>query len=37
MDNLGWIGAVSIVTAGITIGMGSIAPAIGEGLASRGR
>jgi F-type H+-transporting ATPase subunit c len=33
MDNLGWIGAVSIVTAGITIGLGSIAPAIGEGLA----
>lgn len=33
MDNLGWIGIVSIITAGITIAIGSVAPAIGEGLA----
>ncbi|MDJ0713608.1 MAG: F0F1 ATP synthase subunit C [Prochloraceae cyanobacterium] len=33
MDNLGLVGIVSIFTAGITIAIGSIAPAIGEGLA----
>ena len=33
MDNLGLIGVVSIVSAGLTIAIGSIAPAIGEGLA----
>ncbi|MGV2829607.1 F0F1 ATP synthase subunit C [Myxosarcina sp. GI1(2024)] len=33
MDNLGLIGIVSIITAGITIAIGSVAPAIGEGLA----
>ena len=33
MDNLGLIGIVSIITAGLTIAIGSIAPAIGEGLA----
>ncbi|MGH1478599.1 MAG: F0F1 ATP synthase subunit C [Geminicoccales bacterium] len=30
MDNLGLIGAVSIVTAGLTIAIGSIGPALGE-------
>jgi F-type H+-transporting ATPase subunit c len=33
LSDLGWIGIFSIVTAGITIAIGSIAPAIGEGLA----
>jgi F-type H+-transporting ATPase subunit c len=33
MDNLGWIAMVSIVTAGITIGIGSVAPALGEARA----
>ena len=33
MDNLGLIGAVSIVTAGLTIAVGSIAPALAEGRA----
>ncbi|HHP7230925.1 MAG TPA: F0F1 ATP synthase subunit C [Xenococcaceae cyanobacterium] len=33
MDNIGLIGMVSIITAGITIAIGSVAPAIGEGLA----
>jgi F-type H+-transporting ATPase subunit c len=36
MENLtevGWIGMVSILTAGLTIAIGAIAPAIGEGLA----
>jgi F-type H+-transporting ATPase subunit c len=33
MDNLGLIGVASIVTAGLTIAIGSIAPAIGEGMA----
>ncbi len=33
MQELGWVGIASIVTAGITIGMGAIGPAIGEGLA----
>jgi len=30
MDSLGLIGAVSIVTAGLTIAIGSIGPALGE-------
>lgn len=33
MDSLSIIGAVSIVTAGLTIAVGSIAPALGEGRA----
>lgn len=33
MDNLGWIGIVSIIMAGLTISIGSIAPALGEGRA----
>lgn len=33
MDNLGIIGSVSIVTAGLTIAIGSIGPALGEGRA----
>ncbi len=33
MDNLGWIGVISIVMAGLTISVGSIAPALGEGRA----
>ncbi|MDD4951345.1 MAG: F0F1 ATP synthase subunit C [Desulfovibrionaceae bacterium] len=31
MDNLGLIAAVSIITAGLCIAIGSIAPALGEG------
>jgi len=30
MDNLGLIGAISIITAGLTIAIGSIGPALGE-------
>jgi len=33
MDTLGLIGIASIVTAGITIAIGSIGPALGEGKA----
>jgi F-type H+-transporting ATPase subunit c len=33
MDNLGLIGMASIITAGITIGIGSVGPALGEGRA----
>jgi F-type H+-transporting ATPase subunit c len=33
MDNLGLIAVASILSAGITIGLGSIGPAIGEGRA----
>ena len=33
MDNLALIGMVSIATAGLTITVGSIAPALGEGKA----
>lgn len=33
MDNLGWISVVSIFTAGITMGIGAIGPALGEGRA----
>jgi len=34
MDNLGLIGAVSIFTAGLTIAIGSIGPALGEARAA---
>lgn len=34
MDNIGLIGAVSIITAGLTIAIGSIGPALGEGRAA---
>jgi len=34
MDNLGLIGAVSIITAGLTISIGSIGPALGEARAA---
>ena len=30
MDTLGWLSLASIITAGMTIAVGSIAPAIGE-------
>lgn len=33
MDNIGLIGTVSILTGGITIAIGSIGPALGEGRA----
>lgn len=33
MDNLGLVGIVSIITAGLTIAIGAVAPAIGEGIA----
>lgn len=33
MDNIGLIGMASIATAGITMSLGSIAPAIGQGRA----
>lgn len=33
MDNIGLIGMTSIIIAGLTIAVGSIAPAIGEGRA----
>lgn len=33
MDSLGVIGMASIITAGITIAIGSIGPALGEGRA----
>ncbi len=33
MDSMGLIGMASIVTAGLTIGLGAIGPAIGEGIA----
>jgi len=33
MDNIGIIGMVSIIVAGLTISVGSIAPAIGEARA----
>ena len=34
MDNLGLVGAISIITAGLTIAIGSIAPALGEARAA---
>ena len=33
MDNISLIGMVSVVTAGLTIAIGSIGPALGEGRA----
>lgn len=33
MDNVGIVGIVSIITAGLTIAIGAIGPAIGEGWA----
>jgi F-type H+-transporting ATPase subunit c len=33
MDNTGWIAVASIVTAGLTIAVGAIGPALGEGRA----
>ncbi len=33
MDNLGLIGCASIIAAGLTIAIGSIGPALGEGRA----
>lgn len=33
MDNSGWIAVASIVASGLTIGLGSIGPALGEGRA----
>ena len=33
MDNLGLIGMASVITAGLTIAIGSIGPALGEGRA----
>lgn len=33
MDNISLIGMVSIITAGLTMGIGAIAPAIGEARA----
>lgn len=33
MDNVGLVGMASVITAGITIAIGSIGPALGEGRA----
>jgi len=33
MNNIDWIAVASIISAGLTIGMGSIGPALGEGRA----
>jgi F-type H+-transporting ATPase subunit c len=33
MDNIGIIGMASIITAGLTIAIGSVGPALGEGRA----
>lgn len=33
MDSLGWVAVASICSAGITIGLGAIGPALGEGRA----
>jgi F-type H+-transporting ATPase subunit c len=33
MDNIGLIGMISIIIAGLTMAIGSIAPALGEGRA----
>ena len=33
MDSMGWIAVVSIVTAGLTLAVGSIGPALGEARA----
>lgn len=34
MDTMGWIAFASIITAGLTIAIGSIGPALGEGRAA---
>lgn len=33
MDTITWIGMASVITAGLTIAVGSIGPALGEGRA----
>jgi F-type H+-transporting ATPase subunit c len=33
MDNLGLVGMASVLSAGLTIGLGAIGPALGEGRA----
>ena len=33
MDSITWIGLASVISAGITIGIGSVGPALGEGRA----
>lgn len=33
LDNIGLVGMMSIISAGLTIGLGSIGPALGEGRA----
>ena len=33
MDNLGWVAVASIVSAGLSIAIGGIGPALGEGRA----
>lgn len=33
MDSVTWIGVASIITAGLTMGIGSIGPALGQGRA----
>ena len=33
MDSVTWIGLASVISAGVTIGIGSIGPALGEGRA----
>jgi F-type H+-transporting ATPase subunit c len=33
MDNTGWIAVASIITSGLTISIGAIGPALGEGKA----
>ncbi len=33
MDSITWIGMASVITAGLTIAVGSIGPALGEGRA----
>ncbi|HDP24113.1 MAG TPA: F0F1 ATP synthase subunit C [Deltaproteobacteria bacterium] len=35
MDSLGLIAMISVITAGLTMAIGSIAPAIGQGLATQ--
>ncbi len=37
MENVDWTAIASIVTAGLTIAIGSIGPALGEGRALRKR
>jgi F-type H+-transporting ATPase subunit c len=33
MDSITWIGMASVITAGLTIAIGSVGPALGEGRA----